>query len=181
MHAILSAMYLSMFCRLNVIIICNLYMLHKMFHALADIWRVFIYSTAEYQTTVAVVIFSANGVRQILQNHLHYAMGMRHNMCYFVALVLSHWPILASGFIQVIPTVVYTAVFSAINRVVDADEQYSVSFFRNHLFHFISSRHIFQPRGRVLAYCYLCFACRDFTLCKSVFPLWLPWGWGGLT
>ena len=41
-------------------------MLHKMFHALADIWRVFIYSTAEYQTTVAVVIFSTNGVRQIL-------------------------------------------------------------------------------------------------------------------
>ena len=122
MHAILSAMYLSMFCRLNVIIICNLYMLHKMFHALADIWRVFIFSTAEYQTTVAVVIFSANGVRQILQNHLHYAMGMRYNTCYFVALVLCHWPILASGFIQVILTVVYTAVFSAVNRVVDADE-----------------------------------------------------------
>ena len=122
MHAILSAMYLSMFCRLNVIIICNLYMLHKMFHALADVWRGFIYSTAEYQTTVAVVIFSANGVRQILQNHLHYAMSMRHNTCYFVALVLSHWPILASGFIQVIPTVVYTAVFSAVDRVVDADE-----------------------------------------------------------
>ena len=45
MHAILSAMYLSMFCRLNVIIICNLYMLHKMFHALADVWRGFIFST----------------------------------------------------------------------------------------------------------------------------------------
>ena len=134
-------------------------MLHKMFHALADIWRVFIYSTAEYQTTVAVVIFSANGVRQILQNHLNYAVFMRHNMCYFVALVLCHWPILASGFIQVIPTVVYTAVFSAINRVVDADEQYSVSFFRNHLFHFISSsRHIFQPRGRVLAVVYINYA-----------------------
>ncbi|OYP56230.1 hypothetical protein CIK99_09790, partial [Prevotella sp. P5-92] len=39
----------------------------------------------------------------------------------------------------------------------------------------ISSRHIFQPRGRVLAYCYF-FYCRDFTLCKSVFPLRLPWG-----
>ena len=153
-----------------------------MFHALADIWRGFIFSTAEYQTTVAVVIFSANGVRQILQNHLHYAMGMRHDTCDFVALVHCHWPILASGFFQVISTVVYTAVFWAVDRVVDADEQYSVSFFRNHLFHFISSsRHIFQPRGRVLAYCYLCFACRDFTLCKSVFPLWLPWGWGGLT
>ena len=145
-------------CLFNVIIICNLYMLHKMFHALADIWRVFIYSTAEYQTTIAAVIFSANGVRQILQNHLNYAVFMRHNMCYFVALVLSHWPILASGFFQVISTVVYTAVFWAVDRVVDADEQYSVSFFRNHLFHFISSsRHIFQPRGRVLAYCYLCF------------------------
>ena len=97
-------------------------MLNKMFHALADIWRVFIFSTAEYQTAIAVVIFSANGVRQILQNHLHYAMGMRYNTCYFVALVLCHWPILASGFIQVIPTVVYTAVFSAVDRVVDADE-----------------------------------------------------------
>ena len=120
-----------------------------MFHALADVWRGFIYSTAEYQTTIAAVIFSANGVRQILQNHLNYAVFMRHNMCYFVALVLSHWPILASGFFQVISTVVYTAVFWAVDRVVDADEQYSVSFFRNHLFHFIfSSRHIFQPRGR---------------------------------
>ena len=97
-------------------------MLHKVFHALADVWRVFIFSTAEYQTAIAAVIFSANGVRQILQNHLHYAVDMRHNMCYFVALVLSHWPILASSFIQVIPTVVYTAVFSAVNRVVDADE-----------------------------------------------------------
>ena len=97
-------------------------MLNKMFHALADIWRVFIFSTAEYQTAIAVVIFSANGVRQILQNHLHYAMGMRYNTCYFVALVLCYWPILASGFIQVIPTVVYTAVFSAVDRVVDADE-----------------------------------------------------------
>ena len=127
-------------------------MLHKVFHALADIWRVFIFSTVEYQTAIAAVIFFANGVRQIFQNHLNYAVFMRHNMCYFVALVLCHWPILASGFIQVISTVVYTAVFSAVNRVVDADEQYSVSFFRNHLFHFISfSRHIFQPRGRVLA------------------------------
>ena len=97
-------------------------MLHKMFHALADIWRVFIFSTAEYQTAIAAVIFSANGVRQILQNHLNNAVDMRHYMCYFVAFVLCHWPILASGFIQVIPTVVYTAVFSAVNRVVDADE-----------------------------------------------------------
>ena len=113
-------------------------MLHKMFHALADVWRVFIFSTAEYQTAIAAVIFSANGVRQILQNHLNDAVFMRHNMCYFVALVLSHWPILASGFFQVISTVVYTAVFWAVDRVVDADEQYSVSFFRNHLFHFIS-------------------------------------------
>ena len=143
-------------CLFNVIIICNLYMLHKMFDALADIWRVFIFSTAEYQTTVAVVIFSANGVRQILQNHLHYAMGMRHNTCYFVALVLCHWPILSSCFIQVIPTVVYTAVFRAVNRVVDADEKYSVSFFRNHLFHFFYFPDtFFQPRGWVLAYCYL--------------------------
>ena len=139
-------------CLFNVIIICNLYMLNKMFHALADIWRVFIFSTAEYQTTIAAVVFSANGVRQILQNHLHYAMSMRHNTCYFVALVLSHWPRLASGFFQVVSTVIYTAVFWAVDRVVDADEQYSVSFFRNNLFHFISSRHIFQPRGRVLAY-----------------------------
>ena len=113
-------------------------MLHKVFHALADVWRVFIFSTAEYQTAVATVVFSTNGVRQILQNHLNYAVFMRHNMCYFVALVLSHWPILASGFFQVISTVVYTAVFWAVDRVVDADEQYSVSFFRNHLFHFIS-------------------------------------------
>ena len=129
-----------------------------MFHAFADVWRGFIYSTAEYQTAVATVVFSTNGVRQILQNHLNYAVFMRHNMCYFVALFLCHWPILASGFIQVIPTVVYTAVFSAVNRVVDADEQYSVSFFRNHLFHFISFPDtFFQPRGRVLAYCYLCF------------------------
>ena len=127
-------------------------MLHKMFNALADVWRGFIYSTAEYQAAVAAVVFSANGVRQILQNHLNYAVDMRHNMCYFVALVLCHWPILASGFIQVIFTVVYTAVFSAVNRVVDADEQYSVSFFRNHLFHFISfTDTFFQPRGRVLA------------------------------
>ena len=34
-----------------------------MFHALADVWRGFIYSTAEYQTAIAAVIFSANGVR----------------------------------------------------------------------------------------------------------------------
>ena len=40
-------------------------------------------------------------------------------------------------YFQVISTVVYTAVFWAVDRVVDADEQYSVSFFRNHLFHFI--------------------------------------------
>ena len=93
-----------------------------MFHALADVWRVFIFSTAEYQAAVATVVFSANGVTQILQNHLNYAVDMRYYMCYFVALVLCHWPILASGFIQVIPTVVYTAVFSAVNRVVDADE-----------------------------------------------------------
>ena len=97
-------------------------MLHKMFHALADIWRVFIFSTAEYQTAIAAVIFSTDCVRQILQNHLNDAVGMRHNTCYFVALFLCHWPILASGFIQVIPTVVYTAVFSAVDRVVDADE-----------------------------------------------------------
>ena len=127
-------------------------MLHKMFHVLADVWRVFIFSTAEYQTAIAAVIFSTDCVRQILQNHLNDAVGMRYNMCYFVALVLCHWPILASGFIQVISSVVYAAVFWAVDRVVDADEQYSVSFFRNHLFHFIScSRHIFQPRGRVLA------------------------------
>ena len=119
-------------------------MLHKVFHALADVWRGFIYSTAEYQTTIATVVFFTNGVRQILQNHLNDAVDMRHNMCYFVALVLCHWPILASGFFQVISTVVYTAVFWAVDRVVDADEQYSVSFFRNHLFHFISSRHIFS-------------------------------------
>ena len=93
-------------------------MLHKMFHALADVWRVFIFSAAEYQTAVAAVIFSANGVRQIPKNHLHYAVGMRYDTCYFVALVLSHWPILASGFFQVIFTVVYTAVFSAVNRVL---------------------------------------------------------------
>ena len=109
-----------------------------MFHALADIWRVFIFSTAEYQTAIAAVIFSTDCVRQILQNHLNDAVGMRHNTCYFVALVLCHWPILSSCFIQVIPTVVYTAVFRAVDRVVDADEQYSVSFLRNHLFHFIS-------------------------------------------
>ena len=93
-----------------------------MFHALADVWRVFVYSTAEYQTTIAAVVFSTDCVRQILQNHLNYAVFMRHNMCYFVALFLCHWPILASSFIQVIPTVVYTAVFSAVDRVVDADE-----------------------------------------------------------
>ena len=69
-----------------------------MFHALADVWRVFIFSAAEYQTAVAAVIFSANGVRQILQNHLNNAVDMRYYMCYFVALVLCHWPILASGF-----------------------------------------------------------------------------------
>ena len=86
-----------------------------MFHALADVWRVFIFSAAEYQTTIAAVVFSTDCVRQILQNHLHYAVYMRHNMCYFVTLVLSHWPILASGFIQVIFTVVYTAVISAVN------------------------------------------------------------------
>ena len=86
-----------------------------MFHALADIWRVFIFSAAEYQTAVAAVIFSANGVRQILQNHLNDAVGMRYNMCYFVALVLCHWPILASGFFQYLSSVVYTAVFSAVN------------------------------------------------------------------
>ena len=127
-------------------------MLHKMFHVLADVWRSFIFSAVEYQTTEAAVVLSANGVRQIPQNHLHYAVGMRYDTCYFVALVLCHWPILASGFFQVIFTVVYTAVFSAVDRVVDADEQYSVSIFRNHLFHFIScSRHIFQPQGRALA------------------------------
>ena len=113
-------------------------MLHKIFHALADVCRVFVYSTAEYQTTIAAVIFSANGVRQIFQNHLNYAVFMRHNMCYFVALFLCHWPILASGFFQYLSSVVYAAVFWAVDRLVDADEQYSVSFFRNHLFHFIS-------------------------------------------
>ena len=147
-----------------------------MFHALADIWRVFIFSTAEYQTTIAAVIFSTNRVRQILKNHLHYAVFMRHNMCYFVALVLCHWPILASGFFQVVSTVIYTAVFWAVDRVVDADEQYSVSFFRNHLFHFIISRHIFQPQGRVLAYCY--FSTADGYLCgcyfTAIFMLSLP-------
>ena len=116
-----------------------------MFHALADVWRGFIFSTAEYQTAIAAVVFSANGVRQILQNHLHYAVYMRHNMCYFVALVLCHWPILASGFFQYLSSVVYAAVFWAVDRLVDADEQYSVSFFRNHLFHFIFFyRHIFS-------------------------------------
>ena len=125
-------------------------MLHKMFHALADVWRVFIFSAAEYQTAVAAVIFSANGVRQIPKNHLHYAVGMRYDTCYFVALVLSHWPILASGFFQVIFTVVYTAVFSAVNRVVDADEQYSVSIFRNHLFHHSLYGHISQPLKSVV-------------------------------
>ena len=113
-------------------------MLHKMFHALADVWRVFIFSTAEYQTAIAAVIFSADCVRQILQNHLNDAVCMRYNTCYFVALVLCHWPILASGFIQVISSVVYAAVFWAVDRVVDANEKYSVSFFRNHLFHFIT-------------------------------------------
>ena len=153
-----------------------------MFHALADVWRVFIFSTAEYQTAVATVVFSTNGVRQILQNHLNYAVFMRHNMCYFVALVLSHWPILASGFFQVISTVVYTAVFWAVDRVVDADEQYSVSFFRNHLFHFISFPDtLFQPRGRVLAFVIYVSACRVFTLCKSVFPIEVALRWGGLT
>ena len=86
-----------------------------MFHALADIWRVFIFSTAEYQTAIAAVIFSTDCVRQILQNHLNDAVGMRHNTCYFVALVLCHWPILASGFIQVTTTVVYTAVIWAVD------------------------------------------------------------------
>ena len=86
-----------------------------MFHALADVWRVFIFSTAEYQTTEAVVIFSANGVRQFPQNHLHYAVGMRYDTCYFVALVLCHFPILACGFIQVTTTVVYAAVIGAVD------------------------------------------------------------------
>ena len=86
-----------------------------MFHALADICRVFIFSTAEYQTTIAAVIFSANGVRQIPKNHLHYAVGMRYDTCYFVALILCHWPILASGFIQVTTTVVYAAVIGAVD------------------------------------------------------------------
>ena len=90
-------------------------MLHKMFHALADVWRVFIFCTAEYQTTIAAVVFSANGVRQILQNHLNYAVGMRYDTCYFVALILCHWPILASGFIQVTTTVVYAAVIWAVD------------------------------------------------------------------
>ena len=121
-----------------------------MFHALAAIWRGFIYGAAEYQTAVATFVFSANGVRQILQNHLNYAVFMRHYMCYFVALVLSHWPILASGFFQVISTVVYTAVFWAVDRVVDADEQYSVSFFRNHLFHHSLYGHISQPLKSVV-------------------------------
>ena len=154
-----------------------------MFHALADIWRVFIFSTAEYQTAIAAVIFSTDCVRQILQNHLNDAVGMRYNMCYFVALVLCHWPILASGFIQVISSVVYAAVFWAVDRVVDADEQYSVSFFRNHLFHFISSsRHIFFSHEvgcwRFIIYVS---ACRDFTLCKSVFPIEVALRRGGLT
>ena len=86
-----------------------------MFHALADVWRGFIFSAAEYQTAVAAVIFSANGVRQIPKNHLHYAVGMRYDTCYFVALVLCHWPILASGFIQVTTTVVYAAVIWAVD------------------------------------------------------------------
>ena len=90
-------------------------MLHKVFHALADVWRGFIYSTAEYQTTIAAVVFSTNGVRQIPKNHLHYAVGMRYDTCYFVALVLCHWPILASGFIQVTTTVVYAAVIWAVD------------------------------------------------------------------
>ena len=42
-------------------------MLHKMFHALADVWRVFIFCTAEYQTTIAAVVFSTDCVRQILR------------------------------------------------------------------------------------------------------------------
>ena len=90
-------------------------MLYKMFHALADVWRGFIFSAAEYQTAVAAVIFSANGVRQIPKNHLHYAVGMRYDTCYFVALVLCHFPILACGFIQVTTTVVYAAVMGAVD------------------------------------------------------------------
>ena len=90
-------------------------MLHKMFHVLADVWRSFIFSAAEYQTTEATVVLSANSVRQIPQNHLHYAVGMRYDTCYFVALVLCHFPILASGFIQVTTTVVYAAVIVAID------------------------------------------------------------------
>ena len=86
-----------------------------MFHALADVWRGFIFSAAEYQTAVAAVIFSANGVRQIPKNHLHYAVGMRYDTCYFVALILCHWPILASGFIQVTTTVEYAAVIGAVD------------------------------------------------------------------
>ena len=86
-----------------------------MFHALANVWRGFILRTAEYQTPEATVVFSADGVRQIPQNHLHYAVGMRYDTCYFVALILCHWPILASGFFQVIPTVVYAAVIGAVN------------------------------------------------------------------
>ena len=90
-------------------------MLHKMFHVLADVWRSFIFSAVEYQTTEAAVVLSANGVRQFPQNHLHYAVGMRYDTCYFVALILCHWPILASGFIQVTTTVVYTAVMWAVD------------------------------------------------------------------
>ena len=90
-------------------------MLHKMFHVLADVWRSFIFSAVEYQTTEAAVVLSANGVRQIPQNHLHYAVGMRYDTCNFVALVLCHFPILASGFIQVTTTVVYATVIVAVD------------------------------------------------------------------
>ena len=86
-----------------------------MLHALADIRRVIIGSAAEYQTTEAAVVFSANGVRQIPQNHLHYAMGMRYDTCDLVAFVLCHRPILACGFVYVTTTVVYTAVIGAVD------------------------------------------------------------------
>ena len=146
-----------------------------MFYALADVWRGFIYSTAEYQTAIAAVIFSANGVRQILQNHLNYAVCMRHNMCYFVALVHCHWPILASGFIQVISSVVYAAVFWAVDRVVDADEQYSVSFFRNHLFHFIYFPDIFSAtRSGVGVLLFMFLLVGTLLYVSPFFPLRLP-------
>ena len=80
-------------------------------------------------------------------------------------------------YFQVISTVVYTAVFWAVDRVVDADEQYSVSFFRNHLFHFYYfPAHISATRSGVGVLLFMFVLVGTLLYVSPFSPLRMPFG-----